>query len=260
MISFFHRKDSPCLPNQPRPAPANEAVATKAVLRAADRLGLSNKALGQVIGLSEATVSRMGSGAYTLSPGDKPFELAMLLIRVSRARRDHGRRRGRRRQRGCAARTWRSAPRRCRSSSRCPDWFMSLATWTPAALSRERRRFAAACWRVVESQHRVSTMKLVDTVAEQELSRSSWKKRSRPFRPTAAGSTTCSSRRSATDAPYPNGSRFRRAGFSAGVFYASETAATALAEMAFHRLLFFADSPDTPWPANAGEYTASRLA
>jgi hypothetical protein len=23
--------------------------------------------------------------------------------------------------------------------------------------------------------------------------------------------------------------------------------------MAFHRLLFFADSPDTPWPANAGE-------
>jgi hypothetical protein len=72
-------------PNQPRPAPANEAVATKAVLRAADRLGLSNKALGHVIGLSEATVSRMSSGAYTLSAGDKPFELAMLLVRVFRA-------------------------------------------------------------------------------------------------------------------------------------------------------------------------------
>jgi hypothetical protein len=40
------------------------------------------------------------------------------------------------------------------------------------------------------------------------------------------------------------------------VFYASETAATAIAEMAFHRLLFFADSPGTPWPLNAGEYTA----
>jgi hypothetical protein len=26
--------------------------------------------------------------------------------------------------------------------------------------------------------------------------------------------------------------------------------------MAFHRLLFFADSPATPWPLNAGEYTA----
>ena len=26
--------------------------------------------------------------------------------------------------------------------------------------------------------------------------------------------------------------------------------------MAFHRLLFFAESPPTPWPANAGEFTA----
>jgi hypothetical protein len=26
--------------------------------------------------------------------------------------------------------------------------------------------------------------------------------------------------------------------------------------MAFHRLLFFAESPNTPWPANPAEYTA----
>ena len=32
--------------------------------------------------------------------------------------------------------------------------------------------------------------------------------------------------------------------------------ATAVAEMAFHRLLFFAESPQTPWPSDAGEYTA----
>jgi hypothetical protein len=57
-------------------------------------------------------------------------------------------------------------------------------------------------------------------------------------------------------APYPAGSRFRRAGLSPGVFYASETARTAVAEMAFHRLLFYADSPATPWPRDAGEYTA----
>ena len=56
-------------------------------------------------------------------------------------------------------------------------------------------------------------------------------------------------------APYPIGSRFRRAGPTPGVFYASRTPATAVAEMAFHRLLFFADSPATPWPANPGEYT-----
>jgi hypothetical protein len=40
------------------------------------------------------------------------------------------------------------------------------------------------------------------------------------------------------------------------VFYASEQPRTAAVEMAFYRLLFFAESPRTPWPANPGEYTA----
>jgi len=57
-------------------------------------------------------------------------------------------------------------------------------------------------------------------------------------------------------APYPQGSRFRRAGLTPGVFYASETSDTAIAEVCFYRLLFFSESPDTPWPGNAGEYTA----
>ena len=57
-------------------------------------------------------------------------------------------------------------------------------------------------------------------------------------------------------ASYPRGSRFRRAGVTPGVFYASQQAATAVAEMAFWRLLFYAESPETPWPANPGEYTA----
>lgn len=55
---------------------------------------------------------------------------------------------------------------------------------------------------------------------------------------------------------YPMGSRFRRAGHSPGVFYASQQPATAVAELAFRRLLFFAESPATPWPGNAAEYTA----
>lgn len=57
-------------------------------------------------------------------------------------------------------------------------------------------------------------------------------------------------------APYPRGSRFRRAGFTPGVFYGSRTSVTAIAETAFHRLQFFAESPGTPWPANPGEFTA----
>ena len=57
-------------------------------------------------------------------------------------------------------------------------------------------------------------------------------------------------------APYPSGSRFRRAGLTPGVFYASQTVTTAVAEMAFARIIFFAESPGTPWPANASEHTA----
>jgi hypothetical protein len=70
------------------PAPASDtegAVVTKAVLRAAGRLGVSNKVLASVIGVSEATVSRMGAGAYTLTKGDKPFDLALLFVRLFRA-------------------------------------------------------------------------------------------------------------------------------------------------------------------------------
>ena len=50
---------------------------------------------------------------------------------------------------------------------------MSSSTWTPAALSSDVRAFAGICWRIVEAHHHVSTLKLVDSVAEQELSRSS---------------------------------------------------------------------------------------
>jgi antitoxin Xre/MbcA/ParS-like protein len=60
-------------------------VITKAVLRAAAKLGISNKTLARIIGLSEATVSRMGSGTYTLTPGDKASDLALLFVRFFRA-------------------------------------------------------------------------------------------------------------------------------------------------------------------------------
>jgi hypothetical protein len=70
-----------------RPAAAPEAgpTVTKAILRAADRLGIPNKVVGSIVGLSEATISRMGSGGYTLRPSDKPFELSVLFIRLYRS-------------------------------------------------------------------------------------------------------------------------------------------------------------------------------
>ena len=59
---------------------------------------------------------------------------------------------------------------------------------------------------------------------------------------------------------YPAGSRFRRPGLTPGVFYASQQSKTAVAELAFRRLLFFAESPSTPWPVNAAEYTSFAVA
>ena len=60
-------------------------MVTKAVNRAAQRLELSNRILAGVLGLSEATVSRMGSGAYQLDADTKPFELAVLFLRLFRS-------------------------------------------------------------------------------------------------------------------------------------------------------------------------------
>ena len=71
------------IPRRNAPRTADEAaVVTKGLLRAAERLGLSNRVVAAVIGLSEATVSRMGSGGYQLDPGSKPFELAVLFLRL----------------------------------------------------------------------------------------------------------------------------------------------------------------------------------
>lgn len=74
-------------PTKPRPASTADqaAVLTKATLRAAAKLGLTNKLLATVIGVSEATISRMGTGGYTLQRGQKPFELAVLFVRLYRS-------------------------------------------------------------------------------------------------------------------------------------------------------------------------------
>ncbi len=74
-------------PTEPRPVSKADqtAVLTKATLRAASQLGLTNKLLATVIGVSEATVSRMRNGDYTLQPGHKSFELAVLFVRLYRS-------------------------------------------------------------------------------------------------------------------------------------------------------------------------------
>jgi len=66
-------------------AVSQAAVVTKATLNAASKLRITNKLLANIIGVSEATVSRMYSGRYLLQPGQKSFELAVLFVRLYRS-------------------------------------------------------------------------------------------------------------------------------------------------------------------------------
>ncbi|WP_454848567.1 MbcA/ParS/Xre antitoxin family protein [Rhizobium binxianense] len=66
-------------------SPAEGAVITKAAVNAAERLGISARTLSLVLGLSEATVSRMKRQDHLLERGTKPFELAILLVRLFRS-------------------------------------------------------------------------------------------------------------------------------------------------------------------------------
>jgi len=66
-------------------ATSDSGLVAKATIRAADRLGVTNKLLARIIGLSEASISRMKKGEYPLERGQKPFELAVLFIRLYRS-------------------------------------------------------------------------------------------------------------------------------------------------------------------------------
>lgn len=60
-------------------------VMTMAVVRAAEKLGLSGKDLAVILGVSEPTVSRMRKDEYRLEEGTKPFELGALFVRLFRS-------------------------------------------------------------------------------------------------------------------------------------------------------------------------------
>ena len=132
---------------------------------------------------------------------------------------------------------------------------MSSPIWTPDALSSEIADLDCRAWRFVEAQHRVSTLKLVATLAEQAVLEDILEDSKPPVPPGCRHldyllSTPFRYR------PYPQGSRFRRAGLTPGVWYGAETPETAAAEMVFYRFLFHAESPGSPFPVNAADFTA----
>lgn len=69
----------------PAVEPQADVVLTKAVLRAAELLEISSASLARILGVSEASVSRLASAARTVDPESKEGELALLLVRVYRS-------------------------------------------------------------------------------------------------------------------------------------------------------------------------------
>ena len=132
---------------------------------------------------------------------------------------------------------------------------MSRPIWTQDALRSEARPYEGYAWRFVEAQHRVSTLKLVDSLAElaalEEILDAT-----KPPLPEECRALDYLLATPFRYRPYPAGSRFRREGLTPGVWYGAEAPETAAAEMVFYRFLFYAESPETPFPDDAAEYTA----
>ena len=120
--------------------------------------------------------------------------------------------------------------------------------WTPTALASEASHKAGTAWRVVEDQYTASTRKLVDTQSDQELLEDILEVSKPPVPHGAKHLDYLLQTPFRYDAPYPVGSRFRRAGSTEGVFYASEAIRTSLAELCHYRLRFFQESPSTVLP------------
>jgi uncharacterized protein (DUF2384 family) len=66
-------------------APGTAEVLSKAVVRAAERLGVSRSLLAKTLGLSAASISRLHGGQYRLDPGRKEWEFALLFVRAFRS-------------------------------------------------------------------------------------------------------------------------------------------------------------------------------
>lgn len=123
---------------------------------------------------------------------------------------------------------------------------------TPDA--RDFRAYRAKIWRLVEAQHRISTNRLATNLGDQEL----LEQLVEDVKPTLPPAARDLHYLLATPFRYGHqkASRFRKAGERPGIFYASEHIATAVAETAYWRLLFFSRSPGFNPPSNIVEYSA----
>ncbi len=112
---------------------------------------------------------------------------------------------------------------------------MSSTIWTRCAGDSEIHPLRLTPWRVVESQHQVSTRRLVDSDAEQRVLEAMIETAKPPDR--TAGRLHYLLFTPFRYPPLRHGSRFGRR-TEPGIWYGSETLPTAFAEIAYYRLLF----------------------
>jgi len=112
---------------------------------------------------------------------------------------------------------------------------------------------------MVETQFRAATARLTASIADQAILENVLEE-SKPRMPVECDGLHFLLATPFRYAPYPHGSRFRRAGQAEGVFYASEEVPTAVAEVAFLRLLFLAEAPTARPPSRAVEHTVFGVA
>ncbi|UOD51408.1 RES family NAD+ phosphorylase [Orrella daihaiensis] len=119
---------------------------------------------------------------------------------------------------------------------------MSLITWTPTAVSSEAFDWRGQVWRMVESQYIAATMKLVDTLEEQDLLET-LVETSKPGLPDDTQQLDYLLATPFRYYPNRGGSRFRAAS-DPGVFYGAQTIRTAGAELGYWRWRFLRDATD----------------
>ncbi|RZA14883.1 MAG: RES domain-containing protein [Lysobacteraceae bacterium] len=128
---------------------------------------------------------------------------------------------------------------------------MAQAGWRTAWLNdaQDARRLL---WRGVEAQHRVATMRLVDTLAEQDLLEQLLEAGKPPLPPAAQSQHYLLSTPFRYAPPWP--SRFRRSDHP-GAWYGADNVLTVAAELAHWRWRFLMDAADLSQASLLTEHT-----
>jgi hypothetical protein len=117
---------------------------------------------------------------------------------------------------------------------------MSSSIWTQSGGSSRIGRLESEPYRVVEAQHRISTRKLVDSDREQAVLEQLLESGKPPL-PAGASVLHYLLFTPFRYPPLPHGSRFASR-WELGIWYGSEALSTALAEVAYYRLVFLEGS------------------